>query len=355
MNTKIMNIALMAKWIWRIYSEQNPELLWLRLLKAKYNTENIFYTNPVGCSPFWHSIHKVKEHFKLGVRFHPGRNSSVSFWKDWWVGEEPLSVRFPALFEKSSNSDWSISQAYSDEGWRIPFRRNLEQSDLIAWEELCNLVDEIDLDDSPTRISWHLEPKGSFSTKSLYLELCKAPVVPLTKPIWDARIPLKNKIFTWQLAKGRLPSNDQILSRGGPSDGKCALCGEEENVEHIFFQCSLAKFMWSGVREMFSVNWNPSSRWQWFTILSTLDPKAKRLVWVYFAAQCWSLWTTRNKFTIEGKFPRQPADCVFKTILSLQLWRPIQSDKDRTLLDELISLARSFFASTYSTPPPPPS
>jgi hypothetical protein len=88
-------------------------------------------------------------------------------------------------------------------------------------------------------------------------------------------------------------------------------------------------------------------------ILSTLAPKAKRLFWIYFAAQCWSLWTVRNKFTIEGKFPRQPADCVFKTILSLQLWRQLQSAKDRSLLDELISLARAFFASAYSPPSPP--
>jgi hypothetical protein len=103
MNTKAMNIALMAKWIWRIYSEQNPELLWLRLLKAKYKTKEIFSTNPVGCSPFWHSIHKVKEQFKLGVRFLPRRRSSASFWKDLWLGEEPLCVRFPSLFEKKLN------------------------------------------------------------------------------------------------------------------------------------------------------------------------------------------------------------------------------------------------------------
>jgi hypothetical protein len=282
MNTKAINISLMAKWIWRIYMEQNSELLWLRLLKAKYKTDEIFSTNPMGCSPFWHSIHKVKDKFKLGVRFFPGQRSNVSFWKDWWIGEQPLCERFPSLFEKSSVADWTISQAYSDEGWRIPFRRSLDQDDVLAWEELCNLVDEIDLPDSPTRISWQLEPKGTFSTKSLYLELCKAPVVPLTEPIWNAKIPLKTKIFTWQLARGRLPSNDHIHAWGGPSDGKCALCGVEEDVEHIFFQCVLAKFMWSGVREMFSVNWNPDSRLDWFTILSPLAPRAKRLIWNLF-------------------------------------------------------------------------
>jgi hypothetical protein len=40
------------------------------------------------------------------------------------------------------------------------------------------------------------------------------------------------------------------------------------------------------------------------------------------------LWITRNKFTIEEKFPRQTADSIFKIILSLQLWRPLQRTKD---------------------------
>jgi hypothetical protein len=44
-------------------------------------------------------------------------------------------------------------------------------------------------------------------------------------------------------------------------------------------------------------------------------------------------------------------DCIFKIILSLQLWRPIQRLKDRVLLDEMVVLSRSFFTSSYTPPP----
>jgi hypothetical protein len=244
-----------------------------------------------------------------------------------------------------------MAQAYSEEGWRILFRRALDQGDLQAWSELSALVEDIELEDVPTTISWSLNPSGQFSTKSLYLSLCKAPEVPITKLIWKCQLPLKLKIFTWQLLKGRLPSSDHIHAWGGASDGKCVLCGKLEDVDHIFFQCHLAEFLWSGVRAMFRVNWNPRNRQDWIIILNSLAVKPRRLLWTFFAAQCWSLWTTRNKFTIEGKFPRQPADCIFKIILSLQLWRPIQRLKDRVLLDELVALSRSFFASSYTPPP----
>jgi hypothetical protein len=97
--------------------------------------------------------HKVKDHFKLGVKFHPGSRSNISFWNDVWIGEETLSVRFPSLYENSAKTNLKLAQAYSEEGWWIPFRRSLGQEDLQAWQELCNLVDEIELDDAPTRIS----------------------------------------------------------------------------------------------------------------------------------------------------------------------------------------------------------
>jgi mannosylglycoprotein endo-beta-mannosidase len=273
LNTKLMNIALIAKWIWRIYRAENSDLLWLRLLRAKYRISEIFSYTPTSCSPFWHSIHKVKEFFRAGTRFFPGKNSKISFWKDLWIGEVPLCARFPTLFAKSSDIDLTMAQAYSEEGWRILFRRALDQGDLQAWSELSALVEDIELEDVPTTISWSLNPSGQFSTKSLYLSLCKAPEVPITKLIWKCQLPLKLKIFTWQLLKGRLPSSDHIHAWGGASDGKRVLCGKPEDVDHIFFQCHLAEFLWSGVRAMFRVNWNPRNRQDWITILNSLAIK----------------------------------------------------------------------------------
>jgi hypothetical protein len=77
------------------------------------------------------------------------------------------------------------------------------------------------------------------------------------------------------------------------------------------------------------------------------------MVWIFFAVHCWALWNTHNKFTIERKFPRQPADIIFKLLISLQLWRPLQKPKDLDALDELdelIALTKAFFASTHSPP-----
>ena len=69
-----------------------------------------------------------------------------------------------------------------------------------------------------------------------------------------------------------------------------------------------------------------------------------------FAAMSWALWMTRNKFTIDVVFPRQPADCVYKSIINLQLWRPLQRSKDVELLDEAVVELKRLFSKAYSLP-----
>jgi hypothetical protein len=56
-----------------------------------------------------------------------------------------------------------------------------------------------------------------------------------------------------------------------------------------------------------------------------------------FAAQSWTLWTTRNKFSIETKFPKHPANVVFKTCIFLQLWKPLAKAKVHSMLDEAVA------------------
>jgi hypothetical protein len=96
---------------------------------------------------------------------------------------------------------------------------------------------------------------------------------------------LKIKIFTWQLAINRLPSSEQINHRCGPTDGLCVMCGQVESADHIFFYCAFDAFMWSGVRAMLQVNWNPTSFAQFFRIILELSPGHGRAVSILFAAQ----------------------------------------------------------------------
>jgi hypothetical protein len=121
---------------------------------------------------------------------------------------------------------------------------------------------------------------------------------------------------------------------------------------HIFFVCDLATFAWSGIREAFGVQWNPRTFQDFFVIVNFLAPGFKQAIWLLFAAQSWALWNIRNKITIEHKLPSHPADCIFKTSLFLQLWRPLLRNKLVDKLDVMLELLRTLYlqSQAYSVP-----
>jgi hypothetical protein len=62
-----------------------------------------------------------------------------------------------------------------------------------------------------------------------------------------------------------------------------------------------------------------------------------------FSVDAVVLWTTRNKFLIEAKFPKHPANVVFKTIIFLQLWRPLAKEKVHSMLDEAVAKLKDIY------------
>jgi mannosylglycoprotein endo-beta-mannosidase len=355
-NSRFMNIALMIKWIWRLFHPSEQDNLWYKLLQAKYvNSDNIFATSTQGGSQFWRSLNKIKHFFKLGSRFVVGNGRKTLFWTDCWLGESPLAVRFARLFDICASKEILVAEALPVSATLLQFRRSFGPVELDLWAALVQETSSVELSNIGDTVRWDLEPSGRFSVLSLYRKINQGPSLPHESILWSAKLPLKIKIFLWQMAKGRLPSNDQINRRHGASNGSCALCGQLESVDHIFFVCDLAAFAWSGIREAFGVQWNPRTFQEFFAIVNSLSPGFKHAIWLLFAAQSWALWNIRNKITIEHKLPSHPADCIFKTSLFLQLWRPLLKNKLSDKMDIMLELLRVLYlhSRVASTPTSP--
>jgi hypothetical protein len=57
-------------------------------------------------------------------------------------------------------------------------------------------------------------------------------------------MPMKIKVFMW------LANHKRIQLVGGwKGETKCVVCGVLESVDHILFECPLAKMAWAGLRE----------------------------------------------------------------------------------------------------------
>ena len=170
-----MNIALLTKWIWRIFVENEDQTLWKRILVAKYKgLDGLFNSSAVGGSQFWHSMHKIKNLFKLGAKFSLGNGKLIRFWRDWWTGEGPLKDRFPRLFDISGSPNMLVSHAFDGVGWMIHFRRNFSEEEMTQW---TTLWDEIkDLSPNVSSAQWCpglWSQRGCFQSLLWIVELFK--------------------------------------------------------------------------------------------------------------------------------------------------------------------------------------
>lgn len=83
--------------------------------------------------------------------------------------------------------------------------------------------------------------QGPYTTKDCYLRL-----------LWSLKIPLKTKIFLWKFQHEILPTGTLLVSRThNPNISQmCGWCHlQEENIDHLFFKCEIAKWAWDLIFE----------------------------------------------------------------------------------------------------------
>lgn len=97
-DTRVMNTALLCKWIYRL--ENGGEGLGLDILRKKYLKGKGFCQSKCrGASQFWQGLHEVKEWYEKGKAHIVKGGEQTRRWEDVWMGEVPLKIMFPKLFK----------------------------------------------------------------------------------------------------------------------------------------------------------------------------------------------------------------------------------------------------------------
>ena len=108
------------------------------------------------------------------------------------------------------------------------------------------------------------------------------------------KIPLKLKIFAWYLRKGVILTKDNLVKRNWNGSTKCVFCTHDETIKHLFFQCKVARSIWSAI-QIASNLYPPRSVANIFgNWLHGVDSKERTIIRVAALAVIWSLWLCRN-------------------------------------------------------------
>lgn len=101
----------------------------------------------------------------------------TSFWEDIWVGEVPLKLLFPKLYDYCRNKECTVGECWQMGEWTMNFRRSLKREEADQWEELLEMIKETNINDQHDRITWVLEKSGQYTTRSMYRMLAHRGVI----------------------------------------------------------------------------------------------------------------------------------------------------------------------------------
>jgi hypothetical protein len=151
---------------------------------------------------------------------------------------------------------------------------------------------------------------GLFSVKSTYKFLCRHDCGYNSKRIWKAKIPLKIKIFLWLVEQNAILTKDNLIKRKWKGNRSWAFCTENETVNHLFFKCPTAKYVWSRLAYALGSDCRPSNMNQFWLWVHRILPQAPTIYAVGLTAVIWAIWRTRNVVCFDKKRIKSPTEIV---------------------------------------------
>jgi hypothetical protein len=242
---EVKNRALLGKWLFRLLSKDG---VWKTLLRRKYVGSKAIsqvYWKPRD-SHFWAGLMATKKYFFCYGSFSIKDGSEIRFWEDKWLGNATLREQYPALYNIVRHKGDTIATVMESFPPNVTFRRDLIGPRLQSWNILLQRLSTVQLPHGSDVLRWNLHGNGQFSVESMYRALIQSDVpVVNNKKIWKMKIPLKNKIFAWYLRRGVILTKDNLIKRNWHGSPQCVFCHHDETIKHLFFQCKLARSIWS--------------------------------------------------------------------------------------------------------------
>jgi hypothetical protein len=300
----LKNKCLLSKWLFKLLNEDG---VWQELLHNKYlhsKTLSQVSAQPFD-SPFWKGLMRVKEDFFSRGSFKVGNGLTTRFWEDCWLGDAPLAQQYPSLYSIANRKQVSVADTLANRPLHVTFRRILTPNKWAQWLELVERLMHIRLNDDTDTFVWSLTTSGNFTVKSMYLDLLDGDTKYLKKYIWKIKAPLKIKIFMWFLHHKVILTKDNLAKRKWQGCKKCAFCDKDESIQHLFFECPLAKIIWRIIFMTFSLAPPKNITNLFGNWLSGIAKKDLVQIRVGVCAVLWAIWNMRND-TVFNKPTKQP-------------------------------------------------
>jgi hypothetical protein len=204
------------------------------------------------------------------------------------------------------------------------------------WEELVSLVTTIEFFGEEDALVWQFQSSGVYLSQSLYSVINFREVIPVyIHAVWKLIVPPRIHFFLWLLSKNKLLTRDNLEKRKNLDDASCLFCSDKETIDHMFFDCIVAKRAWTVISRIIGMQVGESYE----SIAKLwLCNKIFGITNMVTSTVCWSIWKLRNAICFQDT-PWVSMQMLWHRVLPmLRCWKilvPIQ------LMDDFDSVVAS--------------
>nr|GEU65765.1 reverse transcriptase domain, reverse transcriptase zinc-binding domain protein [Tanacetum cinerariifolium] len=239
--------------------EKDPSALWVNVLKSIHGEEAGFELSGCQTSGLWdrivgliYQLHSSSCIPLNTFRFNAGDGPMFRFWKDVWLGDQPLCVRYNRLFYLERNRNFLIRDRIVNGSWSLDWCRPVTRGRSQAgFNNLMVDISLLNIEDGSDSMVFSLSSDSIFSVSVArkHIDDFNSHIsLPCTR--WFKIIPRKVNIFMWRLFLDKLPHRFNLSARG--VDIASIMClisnGHVEVNSHIFFSCTTASTFWRIIR-----------------------------------------------------------------------------------------------------------
>ena len=147
------------------------------------------------------------------------------------------------------------------------------------------------------------------------------------------KVPLKIRIFMWFLYRKVILTKDNLAKRNWNGNKCCSFCDTEETIQHLFFECPLAKIVWRIVHMAINITPPKNITHLFGSWLKGIDKSTLKSIRVGVCAVLWALWNVRNDFVFN-----KPKKSSFLQVIPLithwiRSWSNLQPAEDRHVME----------------------
>ena len=208
------------------------------------------------------------------------------------------------------------------------------------WHHLVECARSIALCEDIDSLIWQLESKGVYSSSSLYQVINFRGVQPVFIPaVWKLYVPPKIHVFLWLFSYNKLMTRDNLRKSDIIKPLDCVFCSEQETNTHLFFECIVAKNIWSFVADHFQVRMGIGYESVARFWVSNRKNSALNIV---SSAVLWCLWKYRNSIIFNNTFWTSILQ-VWRLILrTLKFWAVLAPENGKARLEIFLTALTTF-------------